>query len=81
MDAPGVNAEDLSYRRAVSVRDALVHGGLVRDSVVAQGLGGARPIVSNTSPGGRMQNRRVEIVISGECIGAVPTWDRTYSLR
>jgi outer membrane protein OmpA-like peptidoglycan-associated protein len=81
MDASGLNAEDLSYRRAVSVRAALVRGGIARDAVNAQGFGGARPIVSNASPGGRLQNRRVEIVISGDSIGTVPTWDRTYSLR
>ena len=81
MDRSGLDAEELSYRRAMSVRAALVRGGLAAGSVSAQGLGGARPVASNSSPGGRLQNRRVEITISGECIGTVATWDSTYSLR
>jgi hypothetical protein len=36
--------------------------------------------MSNATPAGREQNRRVEIVISGEAIGTLPYWDRTYSL-
>jgi outer membrane protein OmpA-like peptidoglycan-associated protein len=81
MDAPDVTADDLSYRRAAAVRMALVRNGLAPGLVTAQGLGGARPLVSNASPGGRMQNRRVEIVITGESIGTIPSWDRTYSLK
>ena len=81
MDASGSGAEDLSYRRAASVRAALLRGGVAPGSLTAQGFGGLRPVASNASPGGRMQNRRVEITISGESIGSVPAWDKTYSLK
>jgi hypothetical protein len=35
---------------------------------------------SNTTEAGREQNRRVEIVISGDPIGKFPYWDRPYTL-
>ena len=35
---------------------------------------------SNSTAAGREQNRRVEIVISGDPIGTLPFWDRTYNL-
>ena len=81
MDEPGVSAEDLSYRRAAVVRAALLRGGLDADSVTAEGLGNTRLVTSNASPGGREQNRRVEITISGQPIGTLAAWDRTYSLK
>ncbi len=37
-------------------------------------------LTSNSTATGREQNRRVEIVISGDPIGSLPVWDRTYSL-
>ncbi len=80
-DSTGREGEDFSYRRAAAVRSALVRSGVPADWVTAQGYGNSRPLVANTSAGGRMRNRRVEITISGESIGTVPTWDRTYSLR
>ena len=80
-DSPAFSAEDLSYRRAAAVSAALRRGGVEPAALTAQGLGSARPVVSNASPGGRTQNRRVEITISGESIGTVPSWDKTYSLK
>jgi outer membrane protein OmpA-like peptidoglycan-associated protein len=55
--------QDLSQRRASSVRDYLVSHGLAADRVTAQGFGAGRPIADNTSPEGRANNRRVEIVV------------------
>jgi flagellar motor protein MotB len=75
------DAGDIPYRRAVSVRTALLRGGLASGSVTAQSAGSSRPVVSNASADGRKQNRRVEITISGESIGTVASWDRTYSLK
>ena len=54
---------DLSQRRAQSVRDYLVSRGIAADRVTAQGFGLTRPIADNTSPEGRANNRRVEIVV------------------
>ncbi|MDP9152266.1 MAG: OmpA family protein, partial [Myxococcota bacterium] len=46
-----------------SVRDYLVSRGMSSDRVTAQGFGLTRPIADNTSPEGRANNRRVEIVV------------------
>lgn len=55
--------QDLSQRRAESVRDYLVSRGMAADRVTAQGFGLTRPIADNTSAEGRANNRRVEIVV------------------
>jgi outer membrane protein OmpA-like peptidoglycan-associated protein len=55
--------QDLSQRRARSVRDYLVSHGIASDRVTAQGFGLTRPIADNESPEGRANNRRVEIVV------------------
>jgi len=69
-----------AWKRAESVRQMLVGHGFPADRSAARGLGDSRPLVSNSSATGREQNRRVEIVISGDMIGKLPFWDRTYSL-
>jgi len=82
-DDRGSQAEQraVSERRAQEVRATLVANGLRSSSVQALGYGGSRPIVSNASAGGREQNRRVEIVISGPSVGGMALWDRTYPLN
>ncbi len=55
--------QELSQRRAQSVRDYLVSRGIAADRVSAQGFGLTRPIADNASPEGRANNRRVEIVV------------------
>jgi flagellar motor protein MotB len=72
--------EDLASRRAAAVRSVLLASGFRSGEVSSQGLGNARPIVSNATEAGRMENRRVEIVIAGDPIGTVPFWDRPYRL-
>ena len=67
-------------KRAESVRQMLVARGLAANRCTAHGLGDSRPLVANSTAAGREQNRRVEIVISGDPIGNLPFWDRTYSL-
>ena len=54
----------LSERRAQAVREALLARGLDEARIATLGLGEARPIAGNDTPGGRQQNRRVEIVVS-----------------
>ncbi len=55
---------DLSQRRAMAVRDALVDQGVVADRLTTRGYGDAYPVASNTTSAGRQMNRRVEIVLS-----------------
>lgn len=56
--------QDLSQRRAQSVRDYLVSRGIAADRLSAQGFGLTRSIADNNSPEGRANNRRVEIVVT-----------------
>ena len=76
--ADGANSETISSMRAEAVGRILLSQGL--DAIAARGLGDSRPLVPNSSPANRAQNRRVEIVISGQSIGNLAAWDRTYSL-
>lgn len=55
--------QDLSQRRAQSVRDYLVTRGIASDRISAQGFGPNRSIADNASAEGRANNRRVEIVV------------------
>jgi len=59
----------LSERRAESVRTGLVQQGIARDVVGTAGFGESKPVATNSTAAGRQQNRRVEIVVSGESIG------------
>jgi outer membrane protein OmpA-like peptidoglycan-associated protein len=59
----------LSENRATSVRDYLVQQGVATNSVSAKGFGNSLPVASNDDSAGRQQNRRVELVVSGEAIG------------
>ncbi len=61
--------QQLSEQRGSSVRDYLTHQGMPSSSVTAKGFGETQPVASNDTTDGRQQNRRVEIVISGEVIG------------
>ena len=61
--------QQLSERRAASVRDFLVQQGVSAASITARGLGKTQPVASNESAEGRQQNRRVELVVTGEAIG------------
>lgn len=65
----------LSQKRAEAVRDYLVGQGIPQGSIVARGLGKAAPVATNDTAEGRQQNRRVELVLSGEAIGGTDTAD------
>lgn len=64
--------QELSEKRAESVRGYLVSSGVKPDSVSATGLGKANPVADNSTAAGRKLNRRVEMIVSGDVIGAVP---------
>jgi outer membrane protein OmpA-like peptidoglycan-associated protein len=61
--------QKLSEQRGGSVRDYLVGQGMAGGSVSSEGFGKTKPVASNDTASGRQQNRRVELVISGEIIG------------
>jgi outer membrane protein OmpA-like peptidoglycan-associated protein len=61
--------QTLSEKRAMNVRDYLVAQGLNMNSLSAIGLGKSDPIASNDTNDGRQQNRRVEMIVSGDVIG------------
>ncbi len=70
----------LSENRASSVRDYLVQAGVASNAVSARGFGNSLPVASNENSTGRQQNRRVELLVSGEAIGK-PVNATTGSLR
>jgi outer membrane protein OmpA-like peptidoglycan-associated protein len=72
--------QTLSENRAGSVRDYLVQEGVATNSVSAQGFGNTLPVASNDNSSGRQQNRRVELLVSGEAIGS-PVNATTGSLQ
>ena len=63
--------QKLSEDRGGAVRDYLLQQGMTRDSVTSKGFGKSQPVASNDTARGRQENRRVELVISGEVIGSV----------
>jgi outer membrane protein OmpA-like peptidoglycan-associated protein len=72
--------QTLSENRAGSVRDYLVQQGVSTNSVSSRGFGNTLPVSSNGNSAGRQQNRRVELLVSGEAIGN-PVNATTGSLR
>ncbi len=60
--------QNLSEKRAETARSYMVSQGVVADSIVARGLAKSSPVSSNDTSEGRQQNRRVEIVVSGDGI-------------
>ena len=61
--------QELSENRAGAVRDYLVQEGVASGSVSAKGFGSTIPVASNDTSAGRQQNRRVELLVSGDTIG------------
>jgi outer membrane protein OmpA-like peptidoglycan-associated protein len=61
--------QKLSDNRADSVRSYLVSQGVKSESIAARGFGESRPVADNNNAAGRQQNRRVELVVSGDIIG------------
>ena len=65
----------LSERRAQEVFAYLVQQKIPPASMDVAAFGETRPIAPNDTPPGRQQNRRVELVVSGESIGTPPPSD------
>jgi outer membrane protein OmpA-like peptidoglycan-associated protein len=57
--------EELSQRRANTVREALISRGIESSRIGTEGYGKSYPVASNNDSGGRQLNRRVEVVIGG----------------
>jgi len=55
--------EELSMRRARSVREVLVNRGVKPAQILVEGIGEGHPIADNRTTAGRAQNRRVELHI------------------
>jgi outer membrane protein OmpA-like peptidoglycan-associated protein len=70
-DSVGGHASNqlLSEHRGTAVRDYLIQEGMAAGSVTTKGFGETQPVASNDTAQGRQQNRRVELVISGDVIG------------
>lgn len=64
-DSTGGDAinQPLSERRAVSVADALIRNGVIRERLFVDGRSSRDPVADNGNVQGRAQNRRVEILI------------------
>ena len=70
-DSVGSDAmnQQLSEQRADSVRDYLAEENIPAASMTSQGFGKTQPVASNDTAQGRQENRRVELVVSGDVIG------------
>jgi outer membrane protein OmpA-like peptidoglycan-associated protein len=60
--------QQLSERRADSVRDFLIAQGVAGSGISAKGFGKADPVATNDTAEGRQKNRRVQLVVNGEAI-------------
>ncbi len=66
--APALN-QTLSENRADAVKNFLVQNGVPQDNATAMGYGATDFVADNTTAAGKAQNRRVELIVSGEAIG------------
>jgi len=61
--------QKLSENRAGAVKDFLVTQGVSINNITAAGYGKSKPVADNGTAAGRQQNRRVQLVVSGDAIG------------
>lgn len=61
--------QKLSENRANSVRNFLISQGVKAEAITAAGFGKTSPVADNGTADGRAQNRRVNLVVSGDAIG------------
>ena len=65
--------QKLSENRAAAVRDFLTSQGVSSANITSQGFGKSNPVADNSTASGRAQNRRVNMVVSGDAIGIAQT--------
>ena len=82
-DAIGSDAynQELSEKRAAAVQQYLVQQGIPASSIAARGFGKLQPVADNSTAAGRQQNRRVELVVSGDMIGTAAASAETPANR
>ncbi|HYZ83049.1 MAG TPA: OmpA family protein, partial [Bryobacteraceae bacterium] len=82
-DSVGSDAynQRLSEQRADEVRAYLIKSGINPSNVTSKGFGESMPVADNNTAAGRQQNRRVELVVSGEIIGTKLSDIRGTSVR
>jgi outer membrane protein OmpA-like peptidoglycan-associated protein len=70
-DSVGSDAfnQTLSDKRAETVKNFLVAQGVAPNNITSQGFGKNDPVADNATASGRTQNRRVNMVVSGDAIG------------
>lgn len=70
-DSVGSDAlnQTLSENRAGAVSDFLTSQGVPSSNISATGYGKTHPVADNSTAPGRAQNRRVNLVVSGDAIG------------
>lgn len=60
---PVYNVE-LSERRANAVAEVMINNGMPRENIQVRGIGDAKPIADNSTLSGRIENRRVTIIVA-----------------
>jgi hypothetical protein len=71
--------QQLSEQRANGVRNFLVEQGVRPEIIESRGAGMSEPVASNSTAAGRQQNRRVDLVVSGQIIGTTGAWQQPVS--
>ena len=63
--------QKLSDNRAAGVKNFLISQGVSSGNITSEGFGKNDPVADNATSSGRTQNRRVNMVVSGDAIGIV----------
>jgi outer membrane protein OmpA-like peptidoglycan-associated protein len=73
--------QELSEKRAAAVQEYLIQQGIAASSMSARGFGRLAPVADNSTTAGRQQNRRVELVVSGDMIGTAAASEHSSQVR
>jgi outer membrane protein OmpA-like peptidoglycan-associated protein len=72
--------QKLSENRASTVKDFLISQGVSSNNITSQGFGKNSPVADNATSSGRAQNRRVNMVVSGDAIGVTESQNSTTAI-